>query len=73
MLSMVSPERAAADLLDALDIPRHNVSVWVWHKRRLVTLVVRLDPQVWYERAKVPKTFLGYPVRIEERETAIAN
>jgi len=68
----MTPIQAARGLLTSLALPYGTVSILPWHENGHVVIHVMIEP-THLKRAKVPETFEGYEVTVEERQPAFSH
>jgi hypothetical protein len=68
----MDPTEAARQLLRSLALPYGTVSILPWREEAGVVMHVMID-RAFIAKAEVPKSYEGYPVRVEVRQPAYAH
>lgn len=69
----MTPRAAAESLRANIAAPKAAVTVWAWHDDDgSVRLIVRVNPRYEIDITHIPRSFAGYPVSVERRNSAIA-
>lgn len=69
----MSPESAARLLRDELNRPSWAVAIWPWHGDGKTKLIVKVDPSYRPMLGRVPSSFHGYRVTVEDKEDGVAH
>jgi hypothetical protein len=68
----ISLEEAAVKLYKSLNIPKGHYNIVPLSDKAGKHLLVWIDPNIYFNRASIPKTFDGFDVTVEDRPKVTA-
>ncbi len=68
----ITLEEAATKLYDSLNIPKGHYNIIPLNDNAGKHLLVWIDPNIYFNRASIPKIFDGFKVKVEDRPRVTA-